>query len=532
MDPEINQSEARNLVIALGEVMHQVQRERGTAALFAETGNETHAKRFAVQIRNSNKAVKACAELVKGAGQRAGVVVHVMRRVLAVMTRLEQLPTIRRDVRLLSDRSSKYINDYTFRYLAPLLDAQVELAKSIPGFDSARVSAYANFVMWKERLGLERALGSRGFEAHAFRNTEYCDHMVAVLAEQGAYFNTFMSLADNKQTELVRQVMDGSDMRQIQEINGLIESGAPPAQIEKFTGEAWFELLTRTIDRLREVEISLVEDLDNAPVLDGEARDFASPPSSAMDAFRPFIRSLPLFSRVSEKELSDLLKQAQLRNYEKGKLLFLEGEPMSRLYVVLRGWVKLFNGRESGEEATLQMLSSGESLVESAILLNTAAPVSAQVIEDAIILSVPGPVIRFHLERSNQFAVSMLNNLSLRSEHLVRQIEQSRLKSARERLGWFLLKHYLEQEERDLTVRLPFDKATIASYLDMRPETLSRAFRDLKELGFEVEEDRVSLPGPRGLCEYCDSYLAQGCVRAGKSDCPKGPEILRDAKMF
>jgi len=49
------------------------------------------------------------------------------------------------------------------------------------------------------------------------------------------------------------------------------------------------------------------------------------------------------------------------------------------------------------------------------------------------------------------------------------------LKTATERVGWFLLKLGMEQNAgKANAITLPYDKTTIASFLDMTPETFSR----------------------------------------------------------
>lgn len=423
---------------------------------------------------------------------------------------------------------TKALNSYTFTFNIPLIDTMVELAHQTSDYDSLNVSAYANFIQWKERLGMERALGARGFYNGAFNNPEFNDRLTSLLAEQSAYLKTFLSLASNQQRKLLNDIFQSADNKAVEKLNKLIMDGAKPEQMEIYSGEAWFHLLTRLIDQLHSVELKLIDNLNEQHLSEKDEIITTETPKklASLATYSSFIRTLPLFSTLLDDELDDLMQFAQVRKHDKGKLLFLQGEPSSRLYIILRGWVKVYNGLESGEETILQMLSSGDTLLESAVFLNTQAPVSAQVVEEATLLSIPAPVIRRKVEENNPFAVSMLNNVSLRSQRLIHQIEQSRLKSAGDRVGWFLLSQYLDHsnESDDGLIELPFDKSVIASYLDMRPETFSRTLKKLKDQGFELRNDQIIMPDPRSLCKFCDSFTAEHCDRAGTIDCPM-PDI-------
>ena len=499
--------------------------------MMLDSMGQTFRENFTDQIKVADKAISVFSEYIAQESRGKNLPEPIITRLSGLLTRLSGLKELRDNIHGLTMPYTKALNSYTFTFNIPLIDAMVELAHQTEEFNSLNVSAYANFLQWKERLGMERALGARGFYNGAFRNPEFNDRLTCLLSEQQAYLKTFLTLASTQQRTLLNDIFKSDDSKAVEKLNSLILKGAKPQDMELYSGEAWFHLLTRLIDQLHEAELKLVDSLTDPHICEGKetaATIVATPKTqlTAIDTYRPFIRSLPLFSALNDDELDSLVQYAQIRQHDKGKLLFLQGEPSSRLYIILRGWVKVYNGLESGEETILQMLSAGDTLLESAVFLNTQAPVSAQVVEEATLLSIPAPMIRKKVEENNPFAVSMLNNVSLRSQRLIHQIEQSRLKSAGDRVGWFLLSQYLDHsnENDDGLIELPFDKSVIASYLDMRPETFSRTLKKLKDQGFELKNDQIIMPDPRALCKFCDSFTAENCVRAGTDECPQ-PDI-------
>ena len=300
------------------------------------------------------------------------------------------------------------------------------------------------------------------------------------------------------------------------QINVLLEEGAPPNEIEQYSGETWFELLTRMIDGLRNAEIKMVDGLVGAPL----SAPMEGPKTSGkMAQYHDFLKTLPILSSLEDRDLDELLSLSQLRNCAKDKLLFLRDEPTTRMYIILEGWVKAYNGLETGEEAVLQMLGAGETLLETAVLLNTPTPVNAQVVEHALLLSIPAPVIRQQIQSNPQLAVNMLNTVSLRSQRLVQQLELSRLKTAQERVGWFLLRLALNQKPADGLIYLPYkiDHRLLSGYAAGNIFAHPAKF---KKQGFEISTDTIRIPHGSALCDYCDSELAGQCTRFESEDCP------------
>jgi CRP-like cAMP-binding protein len=512
---------------ALGDVVHDLQRERGCSSLFLDSGGKTFTSKLDAQREQSDVSIAALVKLIADLQTNTEFPGRWMIFLKRLVDKLASLDQKRREITNLEIRYTQAINEYSFKYTLPLIECMVLLAQQSPEFNAARVGAYANFLQWKERMGLERALGNRGFHTFAFRNPEFRDRMVALLAEQHNYFDTFMALADKEQRECLHGILGGKDMVTITRFNEAIENDGPVDRLEKYSAEAWNQLLTRAIDQLHQAERKLVDGLSGSPALSLEVEDnvvqFAVGSRPTRHTFT-LLKSLPLFRDVAEGELEHLLQFSQVRNFEKGKLLFMQNEPVSRLYVVLNGWVKVFNGLENGNEAILQIVGAGDTLLESAVFLDTPTPVNAQVIAEARILSIPAPVIRQRLKSSNSLALSMLNNISLKTQHLVQQIEQTRLKTAQERVGGFLLGLYLDRPRSDGKVDLPYDKALIASYLDMRAETFSRTLKKLKSEGIEIDGDQIILKNRRALCNFCDMHLACRCDLANTEDCPR-PEM-------
>lgn len=506
----------------MADLVHSLQRERGCVAIFLYSQGGLFADRMCAQFPVTDTHIMLFRDAFEEWKQAGAFSEFQIRKLRQLVEQFLELDQWRKKAQGQEVVVSDAIGYYSHQLVSPLIQNMVELALYMEGSDPANVSAYSAFLQWKERIGLERAITARGFIGRSFHNEELVERLAFLLSEQGSYRNTYLALANDKQKRLVREALEQCGVSErIEQLHTALQVSPGGTIVSDMTPESWFDLVSAKIDALHSIERQLADTLtaskDNSEVSEVQA---ARRPANTLGEYTNLVMSLPLFTGLSDDTLNTLLQHGQIREFHKGKMLFLEGEQANRLYIILRGWVKLLKGTAGGEEAILQMLSSGDSIMESAVFLNTVLPVSAQIAEDTTLLSLPAPVLREQIKSNNELAMNLLAAMSMRSQGLIRQIESARLKSVDERIGWFLLKLLLDQGRISRCIELPYDKALIASYLDMKRETFSRSLKRLKEKGFKIENDTVIMPDLKALCSFCDSDTAQQCAQHETSECP------------
>ena len=525
MDQYVTPRVATKTVLrALGLLVHELQLERGCAALYLDSEGALFKEEFETQTPQTDSALAVLqVELARLPHSILGE--RIKLRLSEILEICEGLGAHRTRVEKFGIPFSEAVNAYTYHFNNIVLNTMTEAALFAPDADPQRVTAYTSFLQWKERVGRERAWGMHGFCAGSFESREFVERMLELVVEQRSFRSAILSLASSDQREVIEESLADHSHTLVHRFHDLLENPEKSGQLEKITPVEWFQMMTAKIDRMKEAEDRLITTLafdDGADDSIEQVELSVESIEEKLERFIPLLRALPLFASLSESEFERLRGQADIRRYEKGRLLFFHGEPASRYIVVLSGWVKLYKGTEGGEEVVLQMLTSGESVQDAAVFLNAPAPVSAQIAEDAVLFSVPAPLIRQAVRDSAELAVNMLDSMSKSSEGLIKQMEQSRLHSANERVGWFLLKRQLEDGGPKVgTIVLPYDKSLIASYLDMTPETFSRTLKRFRDQGFTVKYNTIVVPAPYDLCEYCDAALGGICRSRGDKGCPK-----------
>ena len=217
------------------------------------------------------------------------------------------------------------------------------------------------------------------------------------------------------------------------------------------------------------------------------------------------VRQVPLFTGLEDDTLALLTGGALERSYRRGTLLFSEGEPADRFYVVLDGWVKLFRESPDGNECMVGLFTRGESFAEAAMFDRLGFPVHAAVAEDARLLIFTADHFLSTLEQNHELALNLLANLSGMLRYLVRQLDQLTNQPTYQRLAAFIVSLCPCGAQR-ATVCLPCDKLLIAGRLGMKPESFSRAMARLKEVGVRCERNCVQVEDVAALQRF-----ANGC---------------------
>lgn len=217
-----------------------------------------------------------------------------------------------------------------------------------------------------------------------------------------------------------------------------------------------------------------------------------------------FFKSLTLFANLPDEDVARFADASHIKNYKKGTSLYMEGEQADFFYVICSGWVKLFHITEEGEEVNLAVLTRDSITGESAIFEQGCFTSSAQVAEDAEILSIPLALLKEQLHANNQLAFNMLASMTQYQRRHELQLEQYFFYSAPQRIGCFLLGLCPAIEQKDgVVLTLPYDKTLIASNLGMKGATFSRALNILREeTGIHITGTRVTIDSIDRLLKF------------------------------
>ena len=102
----------------------------------------------------------------------------------------------------------------------------------------------------------------------------------------------------------------------------------------------------------------------------------------------------------------------------------------------------------------------------------------------------------------------MLASTSQHLHLLVRQIEQLKAHTGAQRVAEFLVS-MTNQRSGSCKIALPYDKALLAGKLGMKPESLSRAFQRLKQVGIIIDRDEAKVRDVAELANFMERERAE-----------------------
>lgn len=216
---------------------------------------------------------------------------------------------------------------------------------------------------------------------------------------------------------------------------------------------------------------------------------------------RIMIRGVPLFSELPDAILDRVIAPGLAFRYPRGVVLFEQGEAPSYLHIVLDGEIGL-TGERGGEATVVEMLRPGEIFIAAAVLTDKPYLMGAKVLRPARLLLLPGAELRRQLCEMPELTYAMLTSMARYFRLLVREVKDLKLKSSVQRLAAYLLTLAGQGHGRAL-VRLPHSKSVIAQRIGIRPETLSRHFAVLQDLGVTVHASEVAIKDVARLAAFC-----------------------------
>jgi CRP-like cAMP-binding protein len=152
-----------------------------------------------------------------------------------------------------------------------------------------------------------------------------------------------------------------------------------------------------------------------------------------------FLRNVPIFSDLEDKDLQRIVKLGIRQKYKKGNIVVLEQESGAALFVIITGKVKVVRTDEDGREVILSMFGPGEFFGEMSLLDGLTRSASVVATTKSELFMIHRRDFLQLLEEYPQVAISLLAELAMRLRKADMQIKSLSLKDAAGRVANVLL---------------------------------------------------------------------------------------------
>ncbi len=243
--------EASKLAASLANLLHETQKERGATAGFIGSKGVKFVKILPNQRDLTNKRLEIALDTIKNFKSTYNNK-EINKVLLNNINKIEQLKSMRKNVSALNITAPEAIKYYTSMN-SGFLDTIAQITKSATTAKETRdLISYYNFLMSKERAGIERAVLSNSFSRNKFIKGMKVK-FTKLVTQQEDYINTFLKTSRDDFVNFYKNTVKG---KAIDEVNRMRNIAFTATTIGGFGQDpiAWFDNMTSKINKLKKVD--------------------------------------------------------------------------------------------------------------------------------------------------------------------------------------------------------------------------------------------------------------------------------------
>ncbi len=243
------------IVIAVRELIHELQKERGASNIFLASKGERYSSERMQYVSASEQAESILKSHLKSLYLTDEITSgnpRLLSSITLAMQATDYLPRLREQV----SKQMAYS-----RLVASLLTVIFEAADiaSDPTITRLLVALF-NFMQAKEYAGQERAWGAIGFAETHF-DVRLCEKLAALQQAQEHHFGIFCEFSCKAQRDALESLNKSPAAIDITQLRNMIAQLSDGSPIASEISEVWFDVATRRIDAMQDIEVALTETL-------------------------------------------------------------------------------------------------------------------------------------------------------------------------------------------------------------------------------------------------------------------------------
>jgi CRP-like cAMP-binding protein len=201
------------------------------------------------------------------------------------------------------------------------------------------------------------------------------------------------------------------------------------------------------------------------------------------------LQRVPLFASLTAEEIATFADQFRLETFTTDQIIFLEGDPADRLWVVQDGQVKIIKYSVDGQESLLELILPGDIFGGAGILFATH-PATAVAMTDTTTLSIEREQYLQLIRRFPDIALRIIGVLGERL-HAAMHMRALSTDPVEIRLANILLKlckKVGQDTERGIRVNLPLSRQDLADMTGTTIETTIRMMSKFRKEGLVMTQ--------------------------------------------
>ncbi|WP_045113516.1 Crp/Fnr family transcriptional regulator [Microscilla marina] len=199
-----------------------------------------------------------------------------------------------------------------------------------------------------------------------------------------------------------------------------------------------------------------------------------------------FLENVNLFNLLCPHRIKAYKKEHSFEQYNKNDFVYLDQDQADKVYLIIKGKVKISSYTEDGEEIVKAILTKGEVFGELAALGESHRNDYAQAVAATTICAVDTQTLQTLLKNQQEFSLNIYKLVGWRIKKLEHRLSLLMFKDARTRLIEFLKNLGSEQGEakgNTIEINHLLTQKDIADLIGVSRPTLNSLLNELKSEG-------------------------------------------------
>lgn len=200
------------------------------------------------------------------------------------------------------------------------------------------------------------------------------------------------------------------------------------------------------------------------------------------------LRGNEYFDDLPESMLKEIAANTQLREYQRGDVLFWEGDPCDGLFIVQQGSAKIFRLSPQGRQYIVRILQEKDTFAEVPAFDKGTNPVNVEALENCRMWVIDSDKLHELVMEHPIFAQKVLVNFGRMLRGMVQKVSE---------MAFYQVTHRLAR----LIAEMPEEKSgphwtqeQIAARLGTVREVVARSMKELERSGaIKVEDRRIQI---------------------------------------
>lgn len=208
-------------------------------------------------------------------------------------------------------------------------------------------------------------------------------------------------------------------------------------------------------------------------------------------------KKVSLFSSLSDNDLNKVTNLITKKAFEKGEIIFSEGDPFDKLFIINNGSIKIYTSSKDGKEQILYILKSGEFLGDLNLLKNDIFKFNAMALEYTNMCIIHKDDFDILIKTNPEISIKILEYAHDRIASLENLVQTLTTKDVDVRLASLLInlsETFGIKSDIGIEITLPLTREEMANFIGVTRETVSRKLSYFQSQNIiEIFENKIIL---------------------------------------